>query len=77
MFLTFSFSPFDYFLRTAVAISPDKKTVVVGCSDGVVYIKSRDDTEHTALTAKKPKPKPGTYGYFMRGGNEVVDELPV
>jgi U3 small nucleolar RNA-associated protein 15 len=59
---------------TAVAISPDKKTVVVGCTDGVVYIKSRDDTEFTAETRKKSKPRPGTYSYFMRGGNEVVDE---
>ena len=43
---------------TALKISPDKKTIVVGCSDGVVYIKSRDDTEATSVTAKKAKPRP-------------------
>ena len=62
---------------TVVGVSPCGSKFVVGMSDGVVSVKTREATTNNPLLGVTPKKKVargGTYAYFNRGGNELASE---
>ncbi|EDO31974.1 predicted protein [Nematostella vectensis] len=53
----------------SLAVSPDDSHIVVGMSDGLLSIKHRNNNMEETSTLPPPRPRPGSFKYFIRGQN--------
>jgi len=56
----------------SVAMAPDNKCLAIGLSDGTLAVRHRREARN-AFQPRKRMPRPGSFGYQMRGKNELPE----
>ena len=56
----------------SVAMAPDNKCLAIGLADGTLAVRHRREARN-AFQPRKRMPRPGSFGYQMRGKNELPE----